>query len=237
MQSITFSFTNLDYLLLVLGAIFAAFFTFVWWDKIYKCYFWIIIGFLLFQLVNQEITILSINSSGKILTSYEKFLQKNSDFMLTSFTLLVPLLWIFFTINSSIEIRVRGNIFWYVAFWFLLPFLILWISAYILVNAAFHLVFLQDILRPLSPSFFYNFFQGHLHYVFLFIFFFLFYRIMWEITFRFFIRAIQNIIANIKEKLWKKVETIETRHHEEEAHDEHHHDKHHDDHHSWHGHH
>lgn len=233
MQNIAFTFTNLDYLLLVFGAIFAALFTFVWWDKIYKCYFWIIIGFLLFQLVNQEITILTINSSGKILSWYENFLQKNSDFMLTSFTLLIPLLWIFFTINSSIEIHVRGNIFWYVAFWFLLPFLILWISAYILVNAAFHLIFLQDILKPLSSSFFYSFFHWHLHYVFLFIFFFLFYRIMGEITFRFFVRLSQNIIANLKDKFWKKVETIGTWHHEEDDHEEHHHDNHH----SWHGHH
>lgn len=231
MQNIAYSFSNLDYLLLVFGGIFSAFFTFLWWDKIYKCYFWIIIGFLLFQLINQEITILSINSSGKIFSAYENFLHKNSDFMLTSFTILIPLLWIFFTINSSIEIHVRGNIFWYVAFWFFLPFLILWISAYILANAAFHLVFLQDILKPLASSFFYSFFQWNLHYVFLFIFFFLFYRIMWEITFRFCVRIGQNIITNLRSKFWKKVEVISHDHHDNHHEEESHHEE---SHHHWH---
>lgn len=226
-------FTNFDYMILVFWFIFAAFFTFVAGDKVYKFYFWVIIGFLLFQLVNQDITILWINPTGKTFSWYENFIQKNSDFMLTMFTILIPLLGIFFTINSSLQIHVRGNIFWYVSFGFMLPFFLLWISTYILVNASTHLVFLQDILKPISSSFFYNFFYWHLHYVFIFIFIFLFYRIMWEIFFKLFLNASANIIGKLKEQFWKKSEHVWWHWDHEE--DEHWHEEHHDDHHSDHG--
>ncbi len=220
--------TNRDFVILGFSLISAIVFAFIWNDKLFKFYFGVIIGFLLFLVFNSQIIAISFLKDSISLDSWQSFLSKNQSFVLSFFTCMIPVFWLFFTLNNTIHLSLWKSLIQSIIFWvFLLPFL-LGIFVYIDKNSFLSLQFLKDILSFIDPSGIKSFFQGNAHLVFMFLLFILFYKMI----FWFFLFIFSSIFSSLAAAAKKSQEKSEE--HAEEHDEEHHSDSHEDHHHSHH---
>ncbi len=218
---------NQDIIILALCFLSAGIFAVLGPDKLFKFYIGVVLGFLLFIIANLQIKLLwSISpwATGGIM---EDFLVKNKDFVLAFCTVIIPIFWIFLTLNESIIIKVKWGMIVSLLFGIILPLFLLWLFTYILTYSALPLSFLSDILRLVSWGSIFEFIKSHLHYVFYFLLFFIFYKIILTFIFALFTK----IFAWLSERISKWGDKEEHGH--GWWHDDHWHDSH-DDNHGWH---
>jgi hypothetical protein len=218
-----FSLNDKDYIFFIIAVISAWTFAVVNNDKIYKIYFWIIVGFLLFQISNLEIKNILLTQNGLKLDNYQDFLLTNKDFVLSFFTCMIPVFWFSFVLSNSFSLKIKSSIGENLIFWFLFPFFFLWIFIFIFKNSALELVFLKDMLSPFTSSYIYNLLFKNLHYVSIFILFFIFYRLIITFVMAFFWFVIHFFGVKVLEKFWgwgghEEEEKEESHSHMEEHH-------------------
>lgn len=219
-----FSLNELDYVFFIIAFISAWSFAIISNDKIYKIYFWIIIGFLLFQISNLEIKNLLLIPKWEGLDTYEDFLIENKDFVLSFFTCMIPFFWLSFILSNSFSVKIKSNLAENLIFWFIFPFFFFWIFIFILQKSAVELVFLKDILWFFSSSYTYKLLSKNIHFISIFLLFFLFYRLIITFVLAFFWFIIHSFWVKVLEKFWgkwaheEKEDEEGNHHHDEEKH-------------------
>ena len=208
--------TTKDYIIIGLSVICAWVFWLVGADKLFKFYFWAIIGFLLFLVFNSEIAVISLVKKGVDLDTWQTFLSKNQDGVLGFFTCMIPLFWLFFTLNNTVHLSVKKSFIQSIIFWVFLPPFLLWMFVYILKNSFIQLIFLRDILSLLDTSAIKTFFEWSPHIVFFFLLFVLFYKMV----FGFFYFLLTLLFVFIAETI-RNYRLKGTTHSDDTHHDEH----------------
>lgn len=191
---------NQDLIILILWIVSAGIFAVLWPDKLFKFYIGAVLGFLLFIIANLQIKLLSTTGATSIPTwALDTFILKNKGFVLDFCTILIPVFWVFMTLNQSIQIKVKGWALVSLVFGIILPFFLIGLWTYILTFSAIQLGFLSDILSLISNSKIFDFIKGHLDFVFYFLLFFIFYKIIVTL----FIAVMTKIFDTLSEFLWK----------------------------------
>lgn len=213
-----FQLTDKDFILLWFSVIIAWVFWLLGADKLFKFYFGIIIGFLLFLVFNSEVWLVLVLKWNPeiVLNSWQDFLSKNATFMLGFFTCMIPVFWLFFALNNDIHLAVRKSFLQSILFGLILPIFVFGIFVYVMKNSVIPLQFLKDILWLLDGAFLKTYFEESPHIVFFFLVFILFYKMVFSFIVLLF-AALYNAIKKSKADTSAPVE-----HHEEEHHDSHH---------------
>lgn len=191
---------NQDLIILVIWIISAGIFAVLGPDKLFKFYIGAVLGFLLFIIANLQIKLLSTTGNVNVpVGSLDSFMLKNKGFVLDFCTILIPVFWVFMTLNQSIQIKVKGWALVSLVFGIILPFFLIWLAAYILTFSAIQSGFLSDILSVITDSKIFDFIKGHLDFVFYFLLFFIFYKIIVTL----FIAVMTKIFDTLSDFLWK----------------------------------
>ncbi|MDQ7010006.1 MAG: hypothetical protein Q9M94_06985 [Candidatus Gracilibacteria bacterium] len=144
----------LDIFIIIIGLISSGLFYYFGTEKLYRFYFGIIMGFLLFLVFNLQVKLFEIG--GGVIGGWEEFLVSNKDFILGLFSFLIPVFGILFTVIDS---DLKSNKLFSLLFGFFLPLFILGIFGYILLNSAVNLSFLENIFGFFTNSFIFTFLQ------------------------------------------------------------------------------
>ncbi len=163
-----------DYIILIVSVLFWIIWIFLWTKTLYKIYFWMIFGFLLFLVFNLQIELLELKRPEK-LSVIEDFVMKNKGFCLSSAAISIFLIWLSFAIwlrNKS-----SNMISSFVLGFFLFIFYI-GLNSYIIKNSFIELTFLRDIFSFVSSSYIFIFFTNKPHYIFIMMIFVLFWKII-----------------------------------------------------------
>ena len=187
-----------DILLIIIAIFSALIFNFLGTEKLYKFYFGIIMWFLLFLVFNLQVQLFEL--WGWINWWWKEFLVWNKNFVLWLFSLMIPVFWLLFSfINSDI----KSNKLFSLLFWFFLPLFILWIFAYILLNSAVSLDFLNSIFNWFNNSLIFNFLQKTPVLIFGLLLLILFWRYLFAIIISFILYISKLLIAEIKDLNWE----------------------------------
>lgn len=143
-------FTNIDYFILVISLLSWLLFIFLGLEKLHKFYFWVIIWFLFFIVVNIYIRALQSPECFKMIVPDTSFLLVNKTFILSFLTLFIPIFWVAITISDFISFKVYDNKLGSFAFWIVVPFFLLSIFSYIKINAIVPITYVNDIFSILS---------------------------------------------------------------------------------------
>ncbi len=203
---------NQDIIILALCFLSAGIFAVLWPDRLFKFYIGIVIGFLLFIIANLQIKLLWNLNPSVTQWVLEDFIVKNKDFVLAFCTIIIPVFWIFLTLNESIIIKVKWGIIVSLIFGLILPFFLLGLFIYILTYSALPLSFLSDILSLFSGGIIFDFIKSHLHYVFYFLLFFIFYKIILTFLFAFLAKVFEWLSDTTSHFFWSKSESHEDAH-------------------------
>jgi len=188
-----------DILIVIIAVITAIIFNFLWTEKLYRFYFWIIMWFLLFLVFNLQIKLFEV--SGWISWWWEDFLVNNKNFVLWFFSLMIPLFWILFTALHS---DLKSNRVFSLLFWFFLPLFVLWIFWYVLINSAVNLDFLKNIFSIFNSSIIFSFLQHSPKIIFWLILLIIFWKYIFKIIIAFLAYISKLLIAEIQELRWEK---------------------------------
>ncbi len=200
--------TFVDFLLILFSFIVWISFIIFWWDKVFKIYFWLVFGFLLFQVFNTQIELLEV-IYFKELWPFQDFLVKNKEFVLGFFTFLIPVFALFATFHNNIILKNPLKKLTIIIFWSFLPFVFIWILAYISVNSYVELTFLRDLLSFLKKSYIFYYLERNTSLIFIAIIFLMLYKIIFSIFLLIFTKIIKNIIKNSKLEEYEDEEEYE----------------------------
>ncbi len=137
-----------DLVIIILFILSALIFTYIWSDKLYRIYFGLIFGFLLFSFFNFQIMILEWFKYKEI-SPFQNFLIWNKEMVLWTFTVLIFVFAIIFIFLRS-ELKSNKVFAW--IFWSLFPLAILAILHYIVWNSSSDFKILKWILDFFSSS-------------------------------------------------------------------------------------
>lgn len=165
-----------DYVILIVSALFWIIWIFLWTNTLYKIYFWMIFGFLLFLVFNLKIELLELVRPDKLSVA-EDFLLKNKAFCLWSTTISIFLIWLSFAIGWSGNPK-NNNMIWGFILGFFLSIFYVWVNSYIIMNSFIPLSFLNDIFSFINTSYIFTLFTEKPHYIFLMMIFVLFWKII-----------------------------------------------------------
>ncbi len=160
-------------------------------SRIFTIYLWLIFWFLIFLILNTQVSYISLLPVDK-LSFYQQFILKDYKilyFLSFIFIFIFPFIFSFFTCKCNKSKYIS------IILWFSLPFILLWFFVFINENIFIKLDFLKKIWNYFLNSKFYDFFYFHQDYIFylllLIIFFKLFYYI-WLILYNFLIWFYKN---------------------------------------------
>ncbi len=186
----------LDIILLILWAL-----AWVWAfmsgsDSLYKLFLWLIIGFLMYLVVAGQVEVVNLLSPSQY-DGYQNFLANNSTFTLTFFLLFVPILWIFFMLNTRLSFRTRPKSISQLLLGLLLPIFLIGMIAYlaegsILSNSAMW----QAVFSFLENSWIYNVFKKLPWGIFLLLAFVIFYKSIFLLIWAFFVWLWNEVIKS-----------------------------------------
>lgn len=203
-MGIFFQLTDKDFIIIALCILSAGIFGFLWADKLFKFYFWAIIGFLLFLVFNSEVWLVQILKIWpEPLDNWQNFLAKNGRFVLSFFACMIPLFWLFFALNKDIYLSVKKSFLQSILFWIFLPFFILWCFVYALKNSALELGFLKDLLSFFDGSFIKTFFEVSPYVIFYILLFILFYKMIFTFCIWLLSMIFTYIVNEIRKRRWE----------------------------------
>jgi len=186
-------------ILIIIIAIFSAFiFNYLWTEKLYRFYFWIIMWFLLFLVFNLQIKLFELG--WWINWWWSNFLVNNKDFVLGFFSLMIPIFWLLFTTMNS---DLKSNKVFSLLFWFFLPLFILWIFAYVLLNSAVSLDFLKNIFWFFKNSSIFNSLQDSPKIIFWLLLIIIFWRYIFIIIIALLWYFAKLILSEIRDLNWE----------------------------------
>lgn len=233
----------LDFIFIALWIIAGTFSYITGKDYLYKLLLWLLIGFLLYALLESQIAL------GKELplwelNSYQIYLEEHASIMLTLALLGVPFLWAFFMLYKRISIETYKNSPSHIILWMILPLFVvgmLWYlsqTSILRENSTW-----QKIFDFLEMSYIYTVFQDFPWLIFLMLLFLISYKTLLVILISFGTWLWQDLLPQFFTS-WKKTKRKKGKHShtdshhedeeeadEEEDHDDHHHDSHHGGHH------
>ena len=125
-----------------------ALFSYLGTDRLYRFYFGIILGFLLFLVFNLQIKLIQIGW-WQGFSWWQDFLYSNKDWLLWFFTFMIP---IFGFLFAFIDSEIKSNKVFSLLFWFLLPLFVLWVLWYVLSHSTVDLWMLESILSNFKDS-------------------------------------------------------------------------------------
>lgn len=131
-----------DLLIIVVWLLSALVFVYIWSDRLYRFYFWLILWFLLFMVFNLQVKVIQL-SGGVPMSGWEDFLIKNKKMILSFFAWIIPVFWLLFSLIKS---EIKTNKAFSGLFWLLLPAFILGMLWYIMLNWSIDFEFLKNIL-------------------------------------------------------------------------------------------
>ena len=120
----------LDIILLIWGLIAGLASYSSWKDSLYKLFLWLIIGFLLYALVETQVA-LSYKTAISEKNSYQIYLWLHSTGILSTLLFSVPILWIFFMLHPRFSIKSYRKSPSHILLWLLLPIFLIGILAFL----------------------------------------------------------------------------------------------------------
>jgi hypothetical protein len=165
-------------------------------DSLYKLFLWLIIWFLMYLVVAGQVELVNLLSPSQY-DGYQNFLANNSTFTLTFFLLFVPILWIFFMLNSRLSFSTRPKSISQLLLGLLLPIFLIGMIAYlaegsILSNSAMW----QAVFSFLENSWIYNVFKKLPWGIFLLLAFVIFYKSIFLLIWAFFVWLWNEVIKS-----------------------------------------
>lgn len=207
----------LDIILIILWSLAWVWAFLSWSDSLYKLFLWLIIWFLMYLVVAGQVEIVWFLSPAKY-DGYQSFLSQNATFILTLLLLFVPILWIFFMLNSRLSFKTRPKSISQLLLWLLLPIFLIGMIAYlaegsILSNSAMW----QAVFSFLEGSWIYNIFKKLPWGIFILLAFVIFYKSIFLLIWAFFIWIWSEVISSYfkdwktkpKENTWEDSETYQ----------------------------
>lgn len=204
----------IDIIILASSVISLLIFVLIWVQRIFNMYIWFILWFFIFLSLALKIELLWF--SENISNSFMLNIYQNRDFYLWLTIFMIPLYGIIFSLltqksNKSYAISI--------IFWLLLPFLIIWIIAFISILLWNDFFINQAIYDIVIWSEIFNFFYNNIYTLF----FLLFFLISWKITYfiwkillyfiKWYWKSFYNWIINSKKQVRKeKLENIISKH-------------------------
>ncbi len=211
-----------DYVLITISVIFFLIFIFSWIEKIYKAYLWIILGLVVWTLINLSIT--SINSNDIWFKTLKDFVINHKDFLWFYSIFFIPLFAILIPLNENIEFRVSKNkvlnyltiiLFWLFYFSFLISIFLSIINNRFLfqidnwiISKIWDSYLLKNIYDYFSPSFLFWFLLKYDYLINLIIILFIFYKM----TIGGVVDYIFNKLFKILSKMFEEVKKEEHHH-------------------------
>ena len=195
----------LDIILLILGSLAGIWAYLSGSDSLYKLFLGLVIWFLMYLVVATQVEVTTIISPAKY-DGYQTFLAENSTLLLTGLLLFVPILGLFFMLNSRLSFATRPKSISQLLLWLLLPIFLIGMISYlaewsILSQSAMW----QGVFSFLESSWIYNIFRKLPWGIFLLLAFVVFYKSIFLLLWAFFMWIWKEIILNYV-KDWKKKE-------------------------------
>ncbi len=103
-------------------------------DALYKLFLWLLIGFLAYLLVAEQVEVTKFLSPADM-NGYQRFLWEHATGILTMMLLMVPFLGIFFMFNKRLSFDVHKHNPSSILLWLLLPIFLIGILAYLASNS------------------------------------------------------------------------------------------------------
>lgn len=137
-----------DIILIFVWLLSGVLFSYLWTDRLYRFYFGLIMGFLLFLVFNLQIKLVQLGWWIDI-SGWQSFLVANKETVLWFFTFMIP---IFGFLFAFIDSEIKSNKVFSLLFWFLLPLFLLWVLWYVMTHSSVELSFLKDLLSNFKTS-------------------------------------------------------------------------------------
>ena len=183
-------------------------------DSLYKLFLGLIIGFLMYLVVAGQVEITTYLSPSEY-DGYQIFLADNATFLLTMLLLLVPILGLFFMLNSRLSFTTQAKSISQLLLWLLLPIFLVGMISYLAEGSILsESAMWQKVFSFLEGSGIYNIFRKLPWGIFLLLWFLVFYKSLFLILFAFF-AWLWNDIIKLYFKSWNEKEKTEQHENEE----------------------
>ncbi len=218
------SFSNIDYFILVISLLSGLFFIFLWLEKLHKFYFGVIIGFILFMIVNLHIKLIEIPNTvlKNIIIPESWFLISNKSFILSFLTFLIPVFWLILLSNNFLSFKVSDNKLASFLFGLFFPFFFISILVYISFNSAVEISYIKDFFDNFWNSTLVWYFSDNSYLALYFLFFIIFFRVIFWIFISFLTYLSKQFYSNYKSDVQSSSHHLENDDEYEEK-EEHHH--------------
>lgn len=189
----------LDIILIILWALAWTWAFLSWSDSLYKLFLGLIIGFLMYLVVATQVEITNYLSPAEY-DSYELFLANNATFILTLLLFFVPILWIFFMLNSRLSFETRSKSVSQLLLWLLLPIFLIGMIAYLAEGSILsQSAMWQAVFQFLEWSWIYRVFTALPWGIFLLLAFVIFYKSIFLLIWAFLIWLWREVIKSFIE--------------------------------------
>jgi len=204
----------LDIILLILGSLAGMWAFLSWSDSLYKLFLGLIIGFLMYLVIAGQVQVVNLLPSSQY-DGYQIFLSKNATLILTLLLLFVPILGIFFMLNSRLSFQTRRKSISQLLLWLLLPIFLIGIIAYLAEGSILSgSAMWQAVFSFLEGSGIYNIFKTLPWGIFLLLAFVILYKSIFLLIWAFFLWLWKEVISSYfknwdedkkaKKKLWEE---------------------------------
>lgn len=212
--------TNIDYFIIVFSLFSWLLFIFLWLEKLHKFYFGIILGFILFIVMNLHLKLLIQPNIvlNNVVIQDSWFLLNNKTFILSFLATLIPIFWFLILFSDFISFKVYENKLASFIFWIFFPFFIISIFSYIFINSATTIAFLKDFFTVFDTSNIINYFKDRSYLALYLLFFLIFFRLIFWILVSFIIYIFKQFYSS-----YKSEQSVNHGEHHEEAEENHHH--------------
>lgn len=174
-------------------------FSVLWTDRLYRFYFGLIIGFLLFLVFNLQIKIVWFSWTWFWLSGWESFLVKNKQSILWFFTFMIPIFWFLF---AFIDSEIKSNKVFSLLFWFLLPSFLLGVFGYVFKDSAVPLDFLNNFVSFFKDSRIFDVLQNAPKLIFWMLLIIIFWKYIFAIILTFLWYIARLIMSEINDLRW-----------------------------------
>lgn len=183
-------------------------------DSLYKLFLGLIIGFLMYLVLAGQVEITRYLSPSEY-DWYQVFLAENATWLLTLLLLFVPILGLFFMLNSRLSFASKPKSVSQLLLWLLLPIFLIGMISYLAEGSILsESVMWQKVFSFLEGSGIYNIFRKLPWGIFLLLLFLVFYKSLFLIIFAFF-AWLWNDIIKLYFKSWNEKNKTEQHENEE----------------------
>jgi len=184
-----------------------------WSDSLYKLFLGLVIWFLMYLVVAGQVEIVTHLSPSQY-DGFQNFLANNATWVLTLLLLFVPILGIFFMLNSRLSFRSRPRSISQLLLWLLLPIFLIGMIAYLAEGSVLsRSAMWQAVFDFLENSWIYNVFKKLPWVIFLLLWFVVFYKSIFLIIIAFITWLWREVIVQYF-KSWDEEKKKQAKHSE-----------------------